>query len=285
MESNMIYSKTITSSVLVMFCISLLSEQNCLSDTKDKMMVTSETKVQFENGINIELVAVSNWQWGFVWEKHLKALGIAKGRSTDLWWRPNGTLIENVDFERGRQVSGNTRAFNFLIKATGIKDGDVVATKQAHGDIHKNYKGNIRDLQGKPLKEYHVFYIRDFEYPPTKASLFVGIASGEWHVVESDKHNWAKYQPDDIKWDFDSALAGKWPYQKGNHVKVELNHTYVNAQTRLEMIDDKGKTHIASQDQRSSGLGIVNVHYTFKNTNLNTTAQHSYNSHGTQDFN
>ena len=265
----MIYSKTITSSVLVMFCISLFSEQNCLSDTKAKMMVTSETKVQLENGISIELVAVSNWQWEQVWERHLKELGVAKDRGEDLWWRPDGTLMENVDFQRGRQACQNVNAFNFLIRATGVKDEDIVACRQAHGDIHTIYRGDIRDSQWLPMKEYHVFYIPDFPYPPTTTSLFVGMASGNWHVVESEKQNWAKYQPDDINWGFDSALAGKWPYQKGNDVTVELSHTYVNAQTRLEMIDDEGKTHIAGQDQRSSGLGIVNVHYTFKNTSLN----------------
>ena len=113
------------------------------------MIVTSKTKVEFENGINIKLVAVSNWQWELVWESHLKALGIVKDRSTDLWWRPNGTQIEKVDFKRGLQTTGNTRAFNFLIKATGIKDSDVVATKRACGDIHKNYRGDIRDSQDR----------------------------------------------------------------------------------------------------------------------------------------
>ncbi len=268
MESNMIYSKAITSSVLVLFCISLFSEQNCLSDTKAKMVVTSDTKVQLENGIEVELVAVSNWQWKFVWERHLKALGFAEDHNTDLWWRPNGVLLENVDFRRGSQSSGNTRAFNFLIKATGIKDGDVVATKQAYGDHHRIYKGDIRDSQRNPMKDYFVYYIADFPYPPSTTSLFVGIATGEWHVVESDKQNWSEYEPDRINWGFDSALAGKWPYQKGKHVKVELSHTYVNAQTRLEMIDVEGNIHIADQHQRSTGLGIVNVHYTFKNTNL-----------------
>jgi len=251
-----------------MLNVGTAEENTSLPGIEAKVIVTDETKVLLENGIKIELVAVSNWQWKFVWERHLKASGLAEDNNTDLWWRPDGTLLENVDFKRGRQASGNTRAFNFLIKANGIKDGDIVATKQVYGDHHRIYSGDIRDSDRKPLKDHTVFYINDFPYPPSTTSLFVGVATGDWYPVESEKHDWARFLPDDINWSFDNALVGKWPYQDGDHVKVELSHTYVNEQARLEMTDKTGKVQIASQNQRGTGSGIVIVHYTFKNTNL-----------------
>ena len=260
--------KVIALLVLVTLNVGMGEENTNLAYTKANVIVTDETEILLDNGIEIELVAVSNCQWKFVWERHLKDLGVAEDQNTDLWWRPDGKLLENVDFERGSQASGNTRAFNFLIKATGIGDGDIAATKQIYGDQHRIHKGDIRDSERKSLEDYTVFYINDFPYPPSTTSLFVGVATGDWHPIESEKYNWARFLPDEISWSFDSALVEKWPYQRGKHVQVELSHTYVNAQTRLEMIDREGNVSVADERQRSAGSGIVGVHYSFQNTQL-----------------
>jgi thiol-disulfide isomerase/thioredoxin len=260
--------KITTSTVLVALCMFMGPERSCASDAEPEIIVTSEREVRFEDGIEIQLVAVSNWQWEQVWEEHLKALGEAGERGADLWWRPEGTLLKNVDFRRGRQASGNTNAFNFLIRTAGLKDGDVVACEQAHADTHTVYRGDVRDSGRTPKEGYHVFYIADFPYPPSTTSVFVGIASGKWHVVESEEHDWARFEPDDIMWVFDSALAAKWPYQKGDDVIVELSHIYVKSQTRLQMTDGRGEVLVADQEQRSRGAGIINVHYTFEDVSL-----------------
>jgi thiol-disulfide isomerase/thioredoxin len=143
-----------------------------------------------------------------------------------------------------------------------------MATKKLQGEIHRVYVGGIRNADNKPMKNNYVFYIDNFDYPPTKTSLFVGIASGPWQTVESDRLDWAEYEPDRINWGFVSSITGKWPYQQGKHIRVELSHTYVNAQTRLEMVDKDGNVHAAEENQRSTGLDIVGVHYTFRNIQL-----------------
>ncbi|UCD50503.1 MAG: TlpA family protein disulfide reductase [Phycisphaerales bacterium] len=260
--------KTTISTVLVTLCVFLLPGQIQASTVEGKVMATAETKVRLENGVEVELVAVSNWQWEQVWERHRKARGTPQDQVVDLWWRPDGTLLEDVDFRRGRQASGNVNTFNFLVRATGLGDADMVACRKAGGEVHRVYVGDIHDQQRTPVESRHVFYIRGFPYPPTAASLFVGITGGDWHVVEGQRHDWAEYEPDTISWSFDQALVAKWPYQKGQDVVIELTHTYVNAQTRLEITDTKGRTHIAHERQRGTGVGIVTVHYTFKDTKL-----------------
>ena len=55
----MVYMKTTTSGVIVAFCGLLLSGQACLGETAHKLTATSGTKVQLDDGVEIELVAVS----------------------------------------------------------------------------------------------------------------------------------------------------------------------------------------------------------------------------------
>lgn len=260
--------KRTTKLAIIAFIVVMVSVDTSWAENEVKVVRTSETKVQLDNGIEVELLAVSNWQWMHTWKRHIKATKHVEERKTDLWWRPDGTLWEEVEFRRGGQSSGNTRAFNFLVKVIGLENGLVMASKQLQGEVHRTYVGDIRDSENESMKNHHVFYIDNFDYPPTKTSLFVGIADGPWQTVESDRLNWSEYEPDRINWSFISSITGKWPYQKGKHIRIELSHTYVNAQTRLEMVDKEGKVHIAEERQRSTGLGIVGVHYTFKNIQL-----------------
>jgi len=258
--------RTAVSVVLVALCALLVSGPYCPAETGPTITATSGTKVQWDDGAEVELVAVSNQQWKYAWQRHLKASGDPEHRKKDLWWRPDGTAIEDLGFERGRQSLGNVNAFNFLVKTTGPKDVGIVACKDVGDDLHKIYRGDVRDSAGQSLAAYRVFYVPDFPYPPTSTSLFVGIADGDWEVVEREEHRWAKYEPDGRDWYFDHALVAKWPYQRGNDVRIELTHTYVQAQTRLEMTDTEGETHIADARPRGKGTGIVTIDYTFEDT-------------------
>jgi thiol-disulfide isomerase/thioredoxin len=268
MESNMNKFKIVASLVVIILCETMGFGDTYLADAEVKVVSTTATRAQLDNGVEIELLAISNWQWMHTWKRHLEATARIEGRNIDLWWRPDGTLWEDVDFRRGRQSSGNTSAFNFLVKVTGLEDGLVMVAKKLQGEVHRVYVGDICNSENESIKNHQVFYIDNFDYPPTKTSLFVGIASGPWLTIESNKFNWAENEPDSINWVFDSSITGKWPYQKGKDVRVELSHTYVNAQTRLEMVDKDGNVYPAEERQRSNGLGIVGVHYTFRNTQI-----------------
>ena len=56
-----------------------------LADTDGKVLSTTEAEVKLDNGVEVELLAVSNWQWMHTWRSHLEASGHAENWNTDLW--------------------------------------------------------------------------------------------------------------------------------------------------------------------------------------------------------
>ena len=201
--------------------------------SKEKKAEIPQFTAELANGVTVELVGICEHP--------------SEGKQ---WWQPDGSMLEKAPYKKmngGITAMFDRKALEAAIKIKGFNDGigfryEIVGVQNSAS----SWSGD--------QEVYCVAF--DQAKKENETGISVGIASGKWETVMTQKSNFnGVYSCKDVIW--------HGPGEKDGKTVLHTAHSLIGKNTRVIAIDQSGKEHTGGSNSAIME-GLESVQTTFK---------------------
>ena len=199
---------------------------------------------------------------------------------TQVWWRPDGTVLPEGLFHYAGSRTGSSRARQFTLRIEAEPDyscltinssGPTPVQPSPAFNEEKTPLVNVRVCAGEPARD------------ASSDTLRVGIATGPWEAVQRWQDDaWQNNDPDNIMFDTsENPLILFWPRTKRGAVVLDMVSAYATEAVRMKITEKGGHTYYETPRTFGRGAGLVRHQYwlwhtTLENLDAMTLEKRSY---------